>query len=147
MEATATLSSYKDIAALVADHDLPIGGTNEDGEFVMITAGRTEEGLGKSYQVETVQNNGVNCIHTFWEDGTKEETFRHNDDIEAIMEPTGQTFRFSDDECFFLFGAIQTRLKEMQDVLEEPSARNDGRFEAAELEIKMLNIILKKLGF
>ena len=81
------IGSFKDIEALVAGHDLPIGCRNEDGEFVMISAGRTEEGLGRSFQVETLQNNGWCCIHTYWEDGTKEETFdgkwKH-----AYMTPT-----------------------------------------------------------
>lgn len=52
------IASFKDIEELVAGHDLSIGGENENGEFVMICAGRTEEGLGRSYQVETAQKNG-----------------------------------------------------------------------------------------
>lgn len=71
-------TSFKDIEELVAGHELPIGGENEDGEFIMITAGRTEEGLGRSYLVETAQENGWNVIHTYWEDGSKEETFRRS---------------------------------------------------------------------
>ena len=72
------IASFKDIEELVAGHDLPIGGENENGELVMICAGRTEEGLGRSYQVETAQKNGWNVIHTYWEDGSKEETFRRS---------------------------------------------------------------------
>ena len=63
------ITSFGDIEELVAEHDLPIGGENENGEFVMICAGRTEEGLGRSYQVATAQENGWNVIHTYWEDG------------------------------------------------------------------------------
>ena len=75
----ATINSFEDIVKLVAGHDLPIGGENEDGEFVMICQGRTEEGLGRSFQVETLQNNGWSRINTYWQDGTKEETYKHND--------------------------------------------------------------------
>ena len=74
----ATINSFKDIVALVAEHELPVGGENEDGEFVMICQGRTEEGLGRSYQVETLQNNGWCRINTYWQDGTKDETYKRS---------------------------------------------------------------------
>ena len=81
------MQSYNDIAELVKGYELPIGGQNEDGEFVMISLGRTEEGLGRSFQIETLQGNGWSCIHTYWEDGTKEETFkRGNADREAAED-------------------------------------------------------------
>ena len=73
------ITSFKDIEKLVEGKELPITGETEDGEFIMICAGRTEEGLGRSYQVETEQENGWSRIHTYWEDGTKEETFKRND--------------------------------------------------------------------
>lgn len=72
------ITNFKDIEELVEGKELPISGETEDGEFVMICAGRKEEGLGRSYQIETLQDNGWCRIHTYWEDGTKEETFKRN---------------------------------------------------------------------
>lgn len=72
------MQSYKEIAELVKGIALPISGQNEKGEIVIISRGHTEEGLGRSFLVETLQNNGWSCIHTYWEDGTKEETFKHS---------------------------------------------------------------------
>ena len=74
------ITSFKDIEKLVEGHELPISGETEDGEFIMICKGRAEEGLGRSYQVATEQDNGWTRIHTYWEDGTKEETFKRNND-------------------------------------------------------------------
>ena len=72
------ITSFKDIEKLVEGRELPISGETEDGEFIMICKGRAEEGLGRSYQVATEQDNGWTRIHTYWEDGTKEETFKRN---------------------------------------------------------------------
>jgi len=74
----ATLTSFKDVQDMVAGRELPIGGYNEDGEFVMVIQGRREEDLGRSYQIETLQSNGWSRINTYWEDGTKEETYKRS---------------------------------------------------------------------
>lgn len=147
----ADIGSFKDIEELVQmGFGTPICGTNEDGETVIISQGRTEEGLGRSFLVETFQKNGWSCIHTYWEDGTKEERFKKNDDDgkpKVVAASGGEAYFLTDDECFSLFGAIECRLRQMEDTIEEPSAKKDGRYEAALVEIEMLKSIEKKLGF
>lgn len=144
------ISSFKDIEGLMElGLETPLCGTNDEGETVLIQRGRTEEGLGRSYHIETFQKNGWSCIHTYWEDGTKEERFKKSDDTKTKVVATsgGEGYFLTDDECFSLFGAIEARLRDMEYTLEEPSAKKDGRYEAALHEIEMLKGIEKKLGF
>lgn len=144
------IGSFKDIEALVEmGFGLPLCGTNDEGETVLIQHGRTEEGLGRSFHIETFQKNGWSCIHTYWEDGTKEERFKKTDDTKPKVVATsgGEGYFLTDDECFALFGAIEARLRDMESVLEEPSAKKDGRYEVALGEIEKLKAAEKKLGF
>lgn len=64
---------YEKIKELVGDKSLPLHGENENGESIVIEAGRNE--VGEFYEVTTVQNNNWLRINTYYKDGTVEERY------------------------------------------------------------------------
>ena len=69
------ITSYQDIEKIAYGRELPLMGTNADGECVLLSFGRTTADGTKSYVLDIFQDNGVTCSHVYWEDGIKEETF------------------------------------------------------------------------
>lgn len=65
---------YDLINTIAARADLPIVGTNEEGEHVVIEAGAS--GDRHFYRMTTSQRNGWLRVNTYWNDGDTEETYK-----------------------------------------------------------------------
>lgn len=67
--------TYKELKKLTESKTLPLNGTNEDGEDVIIEAGKSQEGE-RYFRTITAQRNAWLRINMYWEDGTTEELYR-----------------------------------------------------------------------
>ena len=66
---------YDYFSDLTKNRILPVGGTNVDGEDVIIEKGKRD---GQNFfKVGTLQNNGWIRVNYYWEDGTREELYEH----------------------------------------------------------------------
>ena len=65
---------YEYLESLAEMADLPIVGTNVEGEHVVIEDGAS--GDRHFYRVTTAQHNGWLRINTYWDDGDTEETYK-----------------------------------------------------------------------
>ena len=65
---------YEELKEMTEGRSLPLMGNNEDNELVIIEEGARE---GEHFfKVTTVQHNNWCRINTYWEDGTREETYK-----------------------------------------------------------------------
>ena len=62
---------YFEIKDLVKDKELPLCGTNDDGEAVVIEWSNDYN----AYKVATLQHNGWVRVNYYYEDGTVEEIY------------------------------------------------------------------------
>lgn len=67
------IMTYKELKELVAGKELPCGGTNDDGETVIIEHEKNEG--DPRFHLTTVQNNGWLRHNYIYKDGTREELF------------------------------------------------------------------------
>lgn len=65
--------TYEELKELVKGKDCPLMGENEDGEVVIVSEGRDDE--GHYYETKTAQNNGWVRVNTYYETGATTETF------------------------------------------------------------------------
>lgn len=65
--------TFSELMELTKNHTLPLGATNEEGEFVILEAG-TRDGE-RYFRLTTAQHNGWCRINYVYEDGTVEELF------------------------------------------------------------------------
>ena len=65
--------TYKELQTLIAGKDLPCGGTNDEGETVIIEHEKNEG--DPRFHLTTVQNNGWLRHNYIYKDGTREELF------------------------------------------------------------------------
>ena len=56
-----------------SDSDLPVMGTNDNDEVIIISKGSVDG--NKYYEIQTAQNNGWVRINCYYEDGQADETF------------------------------------------------------------------------
>ena len=68
--------TYQEIEKLVAGKELPCGGTNAEGEMVIIEAGRNE-GV-RFFHLTTAQNNNWVRHNYIYENGDREELFERH---------------------------------------------------------------------
>lgn len=67
------IMTFKELERMVDGRTLPLGAENEDGEPVIIEAGRTDG--EKWFKLTTSQSNGWLRTNYIWENGTCEELF------------------------------------------------------------------------
>lgn len=68
------MTQFNTLETMTKNKQLPIMGTNEDNEVVIIESGAS---IGeKFFRVTTVQKNDWLRINTYWENGTTEETYK-----------------------------------------------------------------------
>jgi hypothetical protein len=65
--------TYKEIQSWCNNENIPTFDINDDGENVIIEAGKNE--MGKYYKLTTVQHNGWCRVNYYYEDGCMEETY------------------------------------------------------------------------
>lgn len=65
--------TFQELAELVKGKTCPLDAENENGELVIIAAGRADG--ERFFKVTTFQKNGWQRINYIWENGTREELF------------------------------------------------------------------------
>lgn len=60
---------------------------------------------------------------------------------------TSHTYEFTNEECMSLLGAIESRIRFLDQVIEDEADNNHGMVEAATAEKGHLEKILSKIGF
>lgn len=65
--------NYKDLEKIINGRETPLMGNNQDGEVVIVEAGRDDN--GPYYRTTTAQNNNWCRINTYYEEGSVTESF------------------------------------------------------------------------
>lgn len=67
--------TYKEIEKATKGKTFPLAGKNEDGENIIIQAGRDDDVGGRFFKLTTAQGNGWTRIEHIFEDGTTTEEY------------------------------------------------------------------------
>jgi hypothetical protein len=67
--------TFEELNELTTGRTFPLAAENQDGEVVIIEAGRNKSG-DRFFRLTTAQDNGWTRINYIWEDGTIEELFQ-----------------------------------------------------------------------